>query len=71
LIVGFIDEYRQVYGVELIWRALTEHGVQIAPRTYRKAHPWPPSDRDIADAYWRTPCGTGKAGRRRCTGGGR
>ena len=37
LIVGFIDQYRQVYGVESICRALSEHGVQIAPRTYRKA----------------------------------
>jgi putative transposase len=51
LIVGFVDEYRQVYGVESICRALTGHGVQIAPRTYRKARRRPPSDRDIAEAY--------------------
>ncbi|MEU6559459.1 IS3 family transposase [Nocardia nova] len=51
LIVGFIDEYRQVYGVESICRALSVHGVQIAPRTYRKARRRPPAARDIADAH--------------------
>lgn len=49
LIVGFIDEYRQVYGVESSCRALSAHGVQIAARTYRKARRRPPCDRDIAD----------------------
>ena len=52
LIVGFIDHYRQMYGVESICSTvLTEHGVTIAPRTYRKARCRPPSDRDLADAY--------------------
>lgn len=51
MIVGFIDHYRQVYGVESICSVLTEHGVTIAPRTYRKARHRPPSDRDLADAY--------------------
>ncbi|WP_280419907.1 IS3 family transposase [Nocardia carnea] len=51
LIVGFIDEYRQVFGVESICRALSAHGVQIAPRTYRKARRRPASARDVADAY--------------------
>lgn len=51
MIVGFIDEYRRVYGVESICRALGEHGIRIAPRTYRKARRRPPSERDIADAY--------------------
>ncbi|MEU4455596.1 DDE-type integrase/transposase/recombinase, partial [Nocardioides sp. NPDC023903] len=50
LIVGFIDQYRQVRGVESICRVLTEHGIQIAPRTYRKARFRPPSARDVADA---------------------
>ncbi|ONI71206.1 hypothetical protein ALI144C_52835 [Actinosynnema sp. ALI-1.44] len=31
--------------------ALTEHGIQIAPRTYRKARHRPPSARDVADAH--------------------
>ncbi len=30
---------------------LCAHGIQIAPRTYRKARRRPPSERDIADAY--------------------
>ncbi|WP_338760892.1 hypothetical protein V7968_32600 [Nocardia vulneris] len=51
MIVGFIDEYRRVYGVESICAALTEHGVEIAPRTYRKARFRPPAARDVADAY--------------------
>nr|WP_281182373.1 IS3 family transposase [Nocardia miyunensis] len=46
-----MDEYRKVYGVESICRALTAHGVQIAPRTYRKARRRPPSTRDVSDAY--------------------
>ncbi len=51
MIVGFIDEYRKVYSVESICRVLAAHGVQIAPRTYRRARRRPPSHRDIADAY--------------------
>ncbi|MGW0057421.1 IS3 family transposase [Nocardia nova] len=51
LIVGFIDKYRQVYGVESICRALSAHGVQIAPRTYRKARHRPPAAREITDAH--------------------
>jgi putative transposase len=51
VIVGFIDEYRKVYGVESICRALTAHGIRIAPRTYRKARSRPPSQRDLADAH--------------------
>lgn len=50
MIVGFIDEYRHVYGVESICGALSAHGIQFAPRTYRKARRRPPSPRDIADA---------------------
>ncbi|MGF0316034.1 IS3 family transposase [Nocardia fluminea] len=44
------DQYRHVRGVESICRVLTEHGIQIAPRTYRKARFRPPSPRDVADA---------------------
>lgn len=51
MIVGFIDQYRQVYGVESLCAALTEHGIQIAPRTYRKARYRPASARDVADAH--------------------
>jgi hypothetical protein len=50
VIVGFIDEYRQIFGVESICRALSTHGIQIAPRSYRKARRRRPSARDVADA---------------------
>nr|WP_281252518.1 IS3 family transposase [Lentzea kentuckyensis] len=46
-----MDEYRQVYGVQSICDVLTEHGIQIAPRTYRKARRRPPSAQDVTDAY--------------------
>nr|WP_281178497.1 IS3 family transposase [Amycolatopsis jejuensis] len=45
-----MDEHHQVHGVESICRVLCAHGIQIAPRTYRKARRRPPSERDIADA---------------------
>lgn len=71
LIVGFIDEYRQVYGVESICRALSTHGVQIAPRTYRKARSRPPSARDVADAHLENACGICRTNPKRCTAAGR
>ncbi|MEV0769491.1 IS3 family transposase [Nocardia salmonicida] len=51
MIIGFIDEYRRAYGVESICGALSAHGIQFAPRIYRKARRRPPSARDIIDAY--------------------
>lgn len=65
LIVGFIDEYRQVYGVESICRAFTAHGVQVAPRTYRKARRRPATS---PPPTWRTPSVICGARLRRCTG---
>jgi transposase len=64
LIVEFIDEYRHVFGVESTCRARSAHGIQIAPRTHRKARRRPPSDRDIAgpvvhsvyNGYWYWGC---------------
>jgi putative transposase len=41
----------QNYRVESICRVLTEHGVQVAPRTYRNWKTAPPSARTISDAY--------------------
>ena len=41
----------QNYRVESICRVLTEHGVQVAPRTYRNWKTAPPSVRTVADAY--------------------
>jgi putative transposase len=42
----------QNYRVESICRVLTEHGVQVTPRTYRNWKSAPPSARTISDAYF-------------------
>lgn len=41
----------QNYRVESICRVLTEHGVQVAPRTYRNWKTAAPSARTVSDAY--------------------
>ena len=61
------------YRVESICRVLTEHGVRVAPRTYRNWKTARPSDRTITDAYLtdalRATTGTpeGMYGRRKMT----
>jgi putative transposase len=47
--VTFIDEHKDVFGVEPICRALTQHGVPIAPSTYYAAKSRPPSARAVRD----------------------
>ena len=47
--MAFIDEVRVRFGVEPVCRVLTEHGVQIAPRTYYAAKTRPPSTRSVRD----------------------
>ena len=48
--MAFIDEHREVYGVEPICRVLSEHGVTIAPSTYYEARNRAPSQRALRDA---------------------
>jgi putative transposase len=48
--VRFIDEHKDVFGVEPICRVLTGHGVPIAPSTYYAAKSRPPSARAERDA---------------------
>ncbi|WP_446220646.1 IS3 family transposase [Micromonospora sp. IBHARD004] len=50
-LVRFIDEHKQVFGVEPICRALSEHGWQIAASTYRAACRRTPSTRSRRDAW--------------------
>ena len=50
LIVAYIDEHKDEFGVEPICRVLTEAGTQIAPSTYYAAKTRPPSARSISDA---------------------
>jgi putative transposase len=49
LICQFIDAHRARFGVVPICRALSEHGVQIAPRTYWARCSRPPSRRMLWD----------------------
>ncbi len=51
MIVGFIDAYRDRFGVEPICAVLTEHGMPIAPSTYYALRKRPVSAADLADAY--------------------
>ena len=49
LICAFIDAHREEFGVVPICRALTVHGVQIAPRTYWAHRATAPSKRALWD----------------------
>jgi transposase InsO family protein len=49
VICQFIDAHKARFGVVPICRALSEHGVQIAPRTYWASHSRPPSRRALWD----------------------
>jgi putative transposase len=48
--VRFIDEHKDVFGVEPICRVLSQHGAPIAPSTYYAAKARPPSARAVRDA---------------------
>jgi putative transposase len=50
VVVAFVDDQRDRFGVEPICAALTRHGVQIAPSTYYAAKARPPSRRARRDA---------------------
>ena len=50
MLVEYIDEHRDRFGVEPICRILREAGVQIAPSTYYAAKVRPPSARSVRDA---------------------
>ena len=49
MIVAYIDEHRDVYGVEPICRCMTEAGVKIAPSTYYARKSRPLSARAVRD----------------------
>jgi putative transposase len=50
LICHFIDEKKDEFGVVPVCRALSVHGMQIAPRTYRAYRSHAPSKREMWDA---------------------
>jgi putative transposase len=49
VVVTFIDDHKDRFGVEPICRVLTAHGVKIAPSTYYAHKTRPPSARSISD----------------------
>jgi len=51
VIVAFIDDHRDRWGVEPICTVLTEAGCPIAPSTYYAARTRPPSARAVRDDY--------------------
>jgi putative transposase len=51
VIVTYIDEHRDRFGIEPICAVLAEHGVPIAPSTYRARKAEPYSDAEWDDAH--------------------
>jgi putative transposase len=49
LICQFIDEHKERFGVVPVCRALSAHGIQIAPRTYWARLASGPSKRELWD----------------------
>jgi putative transposase len=49
VIVGYIDEHRDEFGIEPICRVLTEAGAKIAPSTYHASKSRPMSARAARD----------------------
>jgi putative transposase len=50
VIVDYIDQHKERFGVEPICRVLTDAGTKIAPSTYYAAKSRPPSARSLSDA---------------------
>ncbi len=49
MVVAFVDDHRERFGVEPICRVLTEHGIKIAPSGYRAHKLRAPSVRAMRD----------------------
>ncbi len=74
MVVQFIDDHRDRFGVEPICRVLTEHGVKIAPSGYYAFKKRPASARAVSDAelvvqiervFWDRKLGRGISGVRK------
>src|SRR5690625_2929726 len=74
VVVRFIDDHRDRFGVEPICRVLTELGCKIAPQTYYAFKKRPPSARSLRDAqlivevervFWDRKLGRGISGARK------
>lgn len=51
MIVDYLDDHVQRFGVVPICRVLSEHGIPIAPSTYYAQRTRPVSDAELADEY--------------------
>ena len=51
MIVRYLDDHAERFGVAPICRVLSEHGMPIAPSTYYAHRARPVSDAELADAY--------------------
>lgn len=49
MVVTFVDDHRERFGVEPICRVLSQHGVQIAPNSYYAHRRRTPSARAVRD----------------------
>jgi putative transposase len=74
VVIAFIADHKDRFGVEPICRVLTEHGVKIAPSTYYAARVRPASARALRDAqlveqiervFWDRSKGRGISGARK------
>ncbi len=74
MVIQFIDDHRDRFGVEPICRVLTEHGVQIAPSGYYAFKTRPVSARAVGDdelvveierVFWDRKLGRGISGARK------
>jgi putative transposase len=52
VVIRFIDDHKNRFGVEPVCRVLKDHGVKIAPSTYYAAKKRSVSARTISDAHW-------------------
>ena len=50
MVIGFIDDHRDRFGVEPICRVLSEHNLQVAPSGYYALKSRKPSKRSLSDA---------------------
>jgi putative transposase len=50
VIVDYLDEHKERFGVEPICPVLTDAGTKIAPSTYYAVKTRPPSARSLSDA---------------------
>jgi putative transposase len=51
-LISYIDQHKEVFGVEPICRVLTAQGCKIAPSTYYARKKRPPSSRSLQDLVW-------------------